>query len=39
MGVDQINVRVDNLQLTRSEVAVKVEVDGKLSNTGKVTFQ
>ena len=39
VGVDQINVRVDNLPLTRSEVDVKVEVDGKLSNTGKVTFQ
>ena len=40
IGVDQINVRIyDNYSIPRGEVDVRVEVDGKLSNIGKVILE
>ena len=40
VGVDQINVRIyDNNSIPRGEVDVRLEVDGKLSNIGKVVLE
>lgn len=39
-GVDQINVRiVDPYNVSRSELDIRIEVDGKISNVGKITFE